>query len=171
MDWGDGIVIVVLLICVTGVVVVYPMLTMADKTDNVSQLAIQTATVEFTDDVRMTGKITPSNYDKFIEEIHATGNAYDVEIEVRKLDENAAKKATQVSSDKYGENAYVIYYTEQIEPILDSGQDYNLKEGDMIYVKVRSRTTQTQKVTPGSTGSDLSLLTAESGGMVLETAQ
>ena len=38
---------------------VFPLMTMSDRTDDVSKLTVETATTEFVDEIRTTGKITP----------------------------------------------------------------------------------------------------------------
>ena len=67
---------------------VFPLMTLADRNDDVTQLTVQTATTEFVDDIRRTGKLTEDKYNSFVSNIAATGNAYDVEIEFQILDEN-----------------------------------------------------------------------------------
>ena len=58
MEWGDTI-IVVFVILATGVIMfVFPMMTMADKADDVAQLAVQSATVDFVNEIKVTKKIT-----------------------------------------------------------------------------------------------------------------
>ena len=85
---------------------VFPVMTMADRTDDVSQLTVQTETTEFVDEIRTTGKITPQRYEQFVEAINSTGNLYDIEIEIKVLDDNPGKKSVQVQRDKLGENYY-----------------------------------------------------------------
>ena len=73
---------------------VFPLMTMSDRTDDVAQLTVETATTEFVDNIRTTGKITPDNYNSFVQSITSTGNTYDVQIEVKVLEENPGKKTT-----------------------------------------------------------------------------
>ena len=44
---------------------VFPLMTMSDRTDDVSQLAVETATTDFVDDIRTTGKLSMDKYSKF----------------------------------------------------------------------------------------------------------
>lgn len=117
---------------------VFPLMTMSDRTDDIAQLTVKTATTEFVDEIRTTGKITPDEYSKFLETIASTGNTYNVEMQVQILDENPGKKATQSQPDKIGENEYYSIYTSQIEEVLNNNKTYNLKEGDIVSVNVKN---------------------------------
>ena len=60
---------------------VFPLMSVAERSDDMSQLAVQTAVTEFVDNARSVGKITADNYNKLVSKLHATGNTYDVQIE------------------------------------------------------------------------------------------
>jgi hypothetical protein len=117
---------------------IFPLMSTADRTDDISQQAVQTATTEFVDNIRSTGKITQDKYDSFVSTIAETGNSYDVEIEAQKLDESSKKKTAIASQSKVGENSYYSEYTSQIEGELGSNGEYDLKEGDLISVTVKN---------------------------------
>ena len=106
----------------------------ADRSDDIAQQVVQTATTEFVDNIRSTGKITQDKYDSFTDTLAATGNAYDVDMEVQILDESANKKTSQVQSSKVGENYYYSEYNTQIENKLAETGTYTLKQGDIISV-------------------------------------
>jgi hypothetical protein len=135
---GDTLITIIAIGLAAVLMFVFPLMTMSDRTDDVSQLTVKTATTEFVDDVRATGKITPDKYGKFVQNITATGNTYDVEMEVKILDENPGKKTTQVQREKIGENVYYSIYTSQIQEVLDQNKTYNLKEGDIVSVSVKN---------------------------------
>lgn len=114
---------------------VIPLMTMADKADDVAQLTVQSETAEFVDTIRTTGKITFDEYDKFVQTIvNSTGNTYDVNFEVKILDDNQSKKAVQVNRDKIGENYYYGVFDSQIKEKLQNSGEYKLKEGDIVKV-------------------------------------
>lgn len=151
---------------------VFPLMTMADRNDDVSQLAVETATNEFVDKIRSTGKITQANYDQFIETISSTGNTYNVEMEVQVKDENLGKKTSQVTRDKIGENVYYSVYTSQIEKDMENSptRSYLCKEGDIVSVKV-TNTNQTigqqlKNFFYTVTGNDAYTIAAEHAGVV-----
>ena len=122
---------------------IFPLMTLADRNDDVTQLTVQTATTEFVDEIRRTGKLTEDKYNSYISTIASTGNAYDVEIKFQILDENPAKKTSQSDgATVIGENVYYAVYTTQIvDRIEDSEQEnkYVLKEGDIVSVTVKNR--------------------------------
>ena len=105
---GDTLITVVAIGLAAVLMFVFPLMTMSDRTDDVSQLAVETATTDFVDDVRTSGKLSMDKYSKFVENISSTGNSYDVEMEINVLDENPGKKASQAVEKKIGEN---VYYT------------------------------------------------------------
>ena len=153
---------------------VFPLMTMSDRTDDVSQLTVETATTEFVDNIRTTGKITEDRYSKFIENISSTGNTYNVEMEVKVLDENPGKKTTQTSVDKIGENVYYSMYTSQILEQLDKGA-IKLKEGDIVSVNVKN-TNQTlaqqlKNFFYKVVGNDTYTIAASHGGIVTATGK
>ena len=120
---------------------VFPLMSMSDRTDDISQLLVETATTEFVDNVRSTGKLTLDDYDKYVQEISSTGNTYDVEMTAQILDENPGIKTTQAEITKIGENVYYNLYTTQIEDRLKSNSTLKLKEGDVCSVSVKNTNT------------------------------
>ena len=63
---GDTLITVVAIALAAILMFVFPLMTMSDRTDDVSQLTVETATTEFVDDVRTTGKLTMDKYSKFV---------------------------------------------------------------------------------------------------------
>lgn len=132
---GDSLITVMTIILAAVLLFIFPMMTLADRTDDISQVAVQSATVQFVDGVRETGKITEKNYNEFISKIEATGNTYDIELKLQRLDENPSKKTAQATETVIGENTYYSIYTTQIEDELVDGVMY-LKQGDMFSASV-----------------------------------
>lgn len=135
---GDTLIIVVVIGLVAVLMFVFPLMTMSDRTDDISQLTVEATTTDFVDNVRTTGKLTMDNYNKFVENISSTGNAYDVEMEIRVLDENPGKKTTQVRSDAIGENEYYDKYTTQILDELEEKKVIPLNEGYIFVARVKN---------------------------------
>lgn len=118
---------------------IFPLITMSDRTDDVSQLTVDIATTEFADDIRESGKITPDRYSKYIESIGSTGNTYNIELEVKILDENPKRKAIELNKTmETTDNVYYSVYNSQIENELNNGNDYYLKEGDIVTVSAKN---------------------------------
>lgn len=170
---GDTLITVIAIGLAAILMFVFPLMTMADRTDDVAQLAVATLTTEFVDDVRSTGKMTLDKYSKFVESIYATGNTYDVEIEVKILDENPGKKSTQADPTKIGENVYYSKYTSQILQELDTKNKFSLKEGDIVSVSVKNTNTtlaqQLKNFFYTVTGNDVYVIAAEHAGIVTAT--
>ena len=169
---GDTLITVIAIALAAVLMFVFPLMTMSDRTDDVSQLSVETATTEFVDNVRTTGKLTLDNYSKFVENISSTGNSYDVEMEIQVLDENPGKKKTQAEATKIGENVYYSMYTSQILDELDSSATgtKTLKEGDIFSTSVKNtNTTMSQQLKNffyTVSGNDTYTIAAEHAGIV-----
>ena len=171
---GDTLITIIAIALAAVLMFVFPLMTMSDRTDDVSQLTVETATTEFVDDVRTTGKLTMDKYSKFVENISTTGNAYDVEMEVKVLDENPGKKTIQVESTKIGENVYYSMYTSQILDSLGANGTQTkvlaLKEGDIFSASVKNTNStlsqQLKNFFYSVTGNDTYTIAAEHAGIV-----
>ena len=117
---------------------VVPLVTLTDRNDNVVQENVKLIVEEFVTDIKNTGKLTMTKYQDFENRLAATGNVYDIEIEIQHLDENPGKKTEQANYTKIGENVYYSEYTTQILDNLNKGT-IALKEGDLVYVKVSNQ--------------------------------
>ncbi len=136
---GESITTIVAIFLAAILMFIFPLMSISERNDDIAQLGVQTATVEFVDNVRSTGKITQDNYNSYIQTLAATGNSYDVNMEVKVLDENPGKKTTWAVTDKIGENIYYSVYNSQIESALNStSKTYSLKEGDIFSVSVKN---------------------------------
>lgn len=138
---GDSLITIVAIFLAAILMFVFPLMSISERNDDIAQLGIQTATTEFVDNISSTGKITTEDYNSFIQSLSATGNSYDIEMEVKVLDENPGKKTTWAVTDKIGENIYYSVYTTQIEEVLDTNNKYVLKEGDIVSVNVKNTNT------------------------------
>ena len=97
---GDSFITIIAIFLAAILMFVFPLMAMSERTDDVAQLAVQTATTDFVDNVRTTGKLSSDDYDKFLQTIASTGNSFDVDIEVQILDENPGVKTTQAEMTK-----------------------------------------------------------------------
>ncbi|MBP3255931.1 MAG: hypothetical protein J6M60_05535 [Clostridia bacterium] len=135
---GDSFITIIAIFLAAVLMFVFPLMAMADRSDDVSTLAVQTATTDFVDKVRTTGKLTIDDYDRYVSTLNSTGNTYDVDIELQYLDENPGVKTTQTEMTKIGENLYYNEYTNQVEAKLNSKGRITLKEGDRISVTAKN---------------------------------
>ena len=167
---GDTLITIVAIALAAVLMFVFPLMTMSDRTDDVSQLTVKTATTEFVDDVRTTGKLTMDKYSKFVEDISSTGNTYDIEMELKVLDENPGKKTTQAETTKIGENVYISKFRSQLEDDLREKKVIALKEGDIFSTSVKNTNStlsqQLKNFFYSVTGNDTYTIAAEHAGMV-----
>ena len=136
---SDTVVTVIAIFLAAILMFIFPLMSTSDRTDDITTQAVESATTDFVDEIRSTGKITQDSYDNFVQTISSTGNSYDVEMEVQVLDDNPGKKVTEAEYTKVGENYYYSEYTTQIldEINSDAGAMY-LKQGDMVTVSVKN---------------------------------
>ena len=172
---SDSLITVIAIMLTAVLLLVLPVMTMADRADDISKTDVETMTSNFVNEIRTIGKLTSEKYNKFVEELTSTGNTYDIEMEFKILDENPGKKSTQSAKDKIGENVYYSVYTSQIEDILNSNKNYNLKEGDLFSVNVKN-TNQTlaqqlKNFFYTVVGNDTYTIAASHGGMVTATGK
>ena len=152
-------------------VFVVPLVTLTERNDNVVQENVKLIVEEFVTDIKNTGELTMDKYQNFQNRLSATGNEYNIEIEIQHLDENPGKKLEQSNYTKIGENVYYSEYTTQILDKLEKNNKIPpLKEGDFIYVGVtnqNSTTAQTLKSSFLSFSNDGEyVISADSSGMV-----
>ena len=132
----------VIAIClVAALLFVAPLIALTERNDNVVQENVELIVNEFVTDIQNTGVLSQAKYQSLENSLAATGNTYNIEMEIQHLDENPGKKTTWAVSDKIGENIYYSVYTSQIEDVLGSNGKYVLKEGDIVSVSVKNTNT------------------------------
>lgn len=169
---SDSLITVIAIMLTAVLLLVLPVMTMANRVDNISKTDVETMTSNFVNEIRTIGKLTSENYNKFIEELTSTGNTYDIEMEFKILDENPGKKSTQSAKDKIGENVYYSVFTTQIQEALNGeNKVYNLKEGDIINVNVKNTNLTLAQSLKNffytMVGNDTYTIAASSSGLVL----
>ena len=131
---NDTLVTIIAIFIAAILMFVFPLMTIADRNDDVAQQAVQQKTVEFVDKERNVGAITQSDLSEYKEQIAALGHSFNVDIEVKKIDDNVGKKTTWTTSTTVGEYVYYSVYTDTIEEQVYSKGKYTLKEGDIVSV-------------------------------------
>ena len=167
---GDSLITIIAIVLAAILMFVFPLMSMADRTDDMSQLTVQTATTEFVDNVKSTGKLTMADYSAFEQKVYSTGNSYEIEMQLDSLDENPGKKTAQASNTKIGENVYYSIYTSQIFDALQNDGYLAMKEGDMFSTSVKNTNTtlaqQLKNFFYTVAGNDTYTIAAEHGGYV-----
>ena len=169
---SDSLITVIAIMLTAVLLLVLPVMTMADRADDISKTDVETMTSNFVNEIITIGKLTSEKYNKFVEELTSTGNTYDIEMEFKILDENPGKKSTQSAKDKIGENVYYSVFTTQIQEALEGeNKVYNLKEGDIINVSVKNTNLTLSQSLKNFfytvVGNDTYTIAASSSGLVL----
>ena len=133
---GDSAITIIGIFLAAILMFVFPLMMMADKKDNVSSLTVQIATNDFVNRIRKTGILTQDEYNNFARTLVDTGNPYNIEITVRKLDDNPNKKRVS-EKETIGDNVYYTMYTTQVLEEVRNG--LVLKEGDIVSVDVKNK--------------------------------
>lgn len=135
---GDSLITVIAIFLAAILLFIFPLMSLSERSDDISQLALQTATDEFVDKIRTTGKLTQDDWDKYLGTVSSGGLSVEPEIKLQILDENPGVKTTQAEITKIGENVYYTLYTSQVEERLNASRKIVLKEGDIVSVSVKN---------------------------------
>ncbi|MCI8618006.1 MAG: hypothetical protein HFJ60_07220 [Clostridia bacterium] len=167
----NDIMITITIIVLAGVLLfVVPLVTMGDKVDDITQSQVEALVSNYVDEIRSTGKFTQEGYDKFLGDLSATGYTYDVEIEIKVMDENPGKKTSQTVKDKIGENSSYSKFNLQIEEELKKYGITELNPGDIVVVTARNSSTslsqQMKQFVYKIVGNDKADVVASKAGMV-----
>jgi hypothetical protein len=138
---SDSLIMIIGIMLAAILMFIFPMMTLAERNDDVTQLAVYTATADFVDSVSSKGVITNDEYSAFVQTLAATGNLYDIDIQIYNLDEYVGKKVSWTEGTVIGENAYTIDHTTQVMNDIDANGQRNLKEGDKVSVAVKNTNT------------------------------
>ena len=117
---------------------IFPLMEIGGKSDEISQTVVQVAVSDFVNKVAVQGKITNFDYNSLVQQLGATGNTYDIEIEAKILDDNPRRATTTGTSDLVGEYQYFSVYTNTILEKLRKNDEYQLKNDDYIIVTVKN---------------------------------
>lgn len=177
---SDTLITIIAAFSAVTLMFIFPLMSVSERNDDIAQTAVQTATSEFVDKIAVSGSIKPSDYEEYEQRLLATGNTYDIEIEVQFLDENPGKKGTGATSqDLIGENVrYSVYTTKILDDMYNddgSSQNFVLKKGDNVIVTAKN-TNKTLAQTLRSffykvTGQGTYQVGASSSSMVINTGK
>lgn len=141
---SDTLMIIIAIFLVAILMFIFPLMAVSERNDDIAQSVVQTATSAFVDSVSTKGKIEPSEYEALEQKLAATGNTYEIELEVQHLDENPGKKQATTSGDLIGENVRYSTFTTEILNTMYQGTttaNYPLKKGDIVVVTVKNTNT------------------------------
>lgn len=106
---GSTLILVVVIVLAAGLMFVFPLMVTSSQNDKIAYNQAYVALVDFTNNSATIRKISEDSLDTFQQKLNSTGNLYEVQVEIQRLDQNPSKKVTQVETTKIGEN---LYYTE-----------------------------------------------------------
>ncbi len=152
---------------------VLPLTIMANKNDEIAQTVVQVAVSDFVETVTNQGKITEFDYNKLVQKISATGNAYDIQIEAQIIDDNPRRATTTTDSSLTGEYKYYSVYTNTIMDKVESEGVYELKKDDYVIVSVKNTNitlgTQFKNLFYKLTGKETYIIGTSSSGVVVNS--
>lgn len=135
----DSVITIIAIFLAVILMFIFPIMSVSDRLDDVSQLSVQTETSEFVDRITKKGTLTIDEYNKFIQTATMGGTTpLDIELQIQILDENPNVEVDSENRTKIGENLYYNIYTTQIEEKLGKDGKIILKEGDIISVNVKN---------------------------------
>lgn len=124
------------------VLFIFPLMEISSKNDELSEIYIETIVADFVNTVASEGKITEENYDSLIQKISTTRNSYNIQMEVKILDDSSSRATTASEATLVGENKYYSVFDDEIFDVIVENKEYVLKKNDYIIVTV-SNTNQT----------------------------
>lgn len=164
------------------VMYIYPAAEASQRQDDLSRIVVYNAVTQFVDAVRNKGYVSPVMYEQFLEEIQATGNEFDVQMEHlhKKYQPEYTDAANPGTFQNKFSTVYDGYYTSDIMDYIfpnttvpkdDESRVYKLTAGDFFKVTVKNvnRTAGTVMfdfVTGALTG-EAAVIAFPYGGMVL----
>ncbi len=135
---SDTLITIIAIFLAAMLMFIVPLMSVTERNDDIAQSVVQTATSEFVDTISTSGAIKLSDYDAYVQKINATGNTFDVEIEVQHLDENPGKKSVLTAGDLIGENQRYSTFTSEILGKISEKQNYPLKKGDNVIITAKN---------------------------------
>ena len=143
MNIGEIVITVVVGVLAAFIFLVYPTLATAEQNEKVSQLAVQQITSDFVNKAATKGVITSSDFDEFVSQLNATGNTFDVQLEVQHLDSNVGDKTSLTTGSLVGStDTYSTFLSSiQSSPAYTDGNGYPMKKGDTIIASVKNTNT------------------------------
>lgn len=167
---GETLTAVFIIFLAVTLMFVYPMESISNRNDDIAQQAVEVIVTEYVNGVAVSGIMDKAGYEQLESKLEATGNTYDIEVEIRISDKNPGKKE---DNQKIGDTTYYSLYTSQVESQLDTIGSINLKQGDFIKVSIKNTNTTISQmfkgILYGLTGNEAYVISAQYSSSVLAT--
>lgn len=171
---SDTLITVIAIFLAAILMFVFPLMTVSNTQDDISQVAVQSLVSEFVNNVATKGKLTQDDYDKFLTRLYATGNTYNVELEHKIMTINPNKGV----DNQMGENlTYSVYNSDIIdgENGIKNKGEYYLKKGDYFIATVKNTNktiaSQIKNFMYSIVGKDTYTVVGSSTGLVVNTGK
>lgn len=172
---SDTLITVIGIFLAAVLMFVFPLMTVSNTQDDISQVAVQSLVSEFVNNAATKGKVTQDDYNSLVSKLYATGNTYSIELEHKIMTSNPNKGAT----DQLGENLYYSVYNSTIVDSQDTGVNYNdeylMKKGDYIIATVKNTNTtigsQIKNFVYSIVGKDTYTIAASASALVVNTGK
>lgn len=130
----DSLTIIFTFIIAVLLMFIFPLMDTWERQDDMSYMLAYSKVVDFVDSARNTGYFTQNMLDQLENDLTATGNIFEIQLECRRL-----------IYGKGGQIGYLYSFNEQIEKELSESSDqrFVFDKGDYFYVSVRN-TNKTQ---------------------------
>lgn len=178
---SDTLMTIIAVFAAAIIMFVFPLMWTANSQEDISQTSVETIVANFVNTVATKGKLTKLDYEDFIYKLNATGNSFDVEIEIQKLDDNPGKKTVIAHQDKIGENVYysiftsTILYDDSLGIYKNSTSEFLLNKGDYIIVKAKNTNvtlaTQIKNFLFRIVGKDTHTIAASATALIINNGQ
>lgn len=171
---GDTVITLVAIFLAAILLFVFPLMAVSERADDTSQTYVGALTAQFVDEIRTSTLIKQEKYDMFVSKLAATGNTYDVEMVVGKVDENPYKESASDSGPSVGQNLTYKLSTSQIISEMNKPENkgtYKLNTGDSISVTVKNTNQTISQMLKGFlytvSGNDTYKIAAQYSGLVV----
>lgn len=173
---SDTLITIIAIFLAAVLMFVFPLMAVSSNQEDVTQLAVTEATQEFVNKAATKGNITQEDYDAYVQTLGATGNTYDIKLEVQHLDENPGKKTSTTTGDMIGENVRYSTFTDEIlQGIENNNGKYSLSKGDNVIVTVNNTNTTLAQLLRNFvykvTGSDTYQIGASASALVVSNGK
>lgn len=174
---SDTLITIIAIFLAAVLMFVFPLMAVSNNQEDVTQLAVTEATQEFVNKAATKGNITQEDYDAYVQTLGATGNTYDIKLEVQHLDENPGKKTSTASGDMIGENVRYSTFTDEILKSFNNNGNgkYSLSKGDNVIVTVNNTNTTLAQLLRNFvykvTGSDTYQIGASASALVVSNGK
>ena len=136
-EHGDTLIVIIVLLAAVAILVIFPLLIMADNVEDSMQAVLQSQLDHFTTEVASKKGLTEADISKLVETI-SNPNTYNVTFTIQKVDENVGKKAVQVNSKVTGESATITMFNSQVMDAIHTSGKIDLNSGDSLTVTAES---------------------------------